>query len=180
MPWYRRDGKIETPLTDKEFADGMNTGYFVEPRHRAYCVLLFYSAVRKWEGLRVMREQFVIDHVNIQFDVGKRLKGSERTSTLNLPLTAPYMAELKEAIEKTKPHTRVFPYCKKTAYNIVRRVWKYPHLFRLTRITNFFMDGWKIPDIQSWTGLSLSALNYYIGRVTVIEMGKSLAHRKEA
>lgn len=174
---YSREGKIETPLTDKEFEEGMTKGYFVEPKHRAYCILLHYSAVRRWEGLRVVREQFQIHPDKLMFDVGKRLKHSAKTSSLTLPLAAPFMPELKEAVEKTKPHQRVFPYCPKTAYNIVRRVWKYPHLFRLTRITNFFLDGWTIAQVKSWTGLSLAALNYYVGVVDTIKMGESLAHR---
>lgn len=177
---YAREGKIETPITDQEFEEGMNTGYFVEPKHRGYCVLLYYSAVRKMEGLRVVKDQFQITKENIVFDVKKRLKKGKITPGLPMPLAASHMADLKDALEKTKPGERVFPYSPKTAYNIVRRVWKYPHLFRLTRITNFFMDGWTVAQVKSWTGLSLAALDYYVGLVDVAKMGESLAHRKEA
>lgn len=177
MPDYSRFGKIEQPLTEDEFQEGMDHGHFVEPRHRAYVVLLYYSAVRKREGWRVIREQFRVLKDKIIFDVGERLKHSKKTPALPLPLDAPYMNELKEAIEKTAPGNRVFPFSYKTAYNIVRRAFKYPHLFRLSRITNFFLDGWTIPEVRSWTGLSLKALDSYVGLVGVARMGESLAHR---
>jgi hypothetical protein len=87
---------------------------------------------------------------------------------------------LKETIEVIKPGGRVFPYCRKSAYNIVRRAFKYPHLFRLSRITNFFLEGWTIAQIKSWTGLMLSALEYYVGLVDIARMGESLAKKTEA
>jgi hypothetical protein len=45
-------------MTDKDFIDGMVNGKFVQESHRAYCVLLYYSAVRKSEARRALREQF--------------------------------------------------------------------------------------------------------------------------
>jgi integrase len=173
-PNYSREGKITTAMNEDEFKQGMETGKFLSPRHRAYCVLLYYSAVRKQEGLKAKREQFQITQDALVFDVSKRLKGSITTPPLTLPLTAPYMLELKEAIETTDPGKRVFPYSPRTGYNIVRRAFKYPHLFRLSRITNFFLQGWTIPQVRAWTGLSLRALDYYIGLVDVQKMGESL------
>jgi hypothetical protein len=105
------------------------------------------------------------------------LKGSSIASRhlAKLPLDAPYMLELKKCIEETAEGKRVFPYCGKTGYNIVRRVFKYPHLFRLSRITKFFVDGYTIAQVRSWTGLSLAALEYYVGIVDTQKMGDSLA-----
>jgi integrase len=171
---YSKSGKIVTPITDEEFAEGMNTGHFISSKHRAYCVLLFYTAVRRGEGLKATREQFTITNENIIFNVGKRFKGSSETVELFLPLDKPYMNLLKEAIENTKPRERVFPYCGKTGYNIVTRAFKYPHLMRLTRITDFFRKKWDIASVKSWTGLSVGALDYYVGLVRTQEMGKSL------
>jgi len=178
LPHYRIEGKIETPLTLDDFKEGMDSGKFVESEHRAYCVLLYYSAVRKTEGLLVEREQFQITRSAIMYDVGERFKHSLKTPALRLPLKAPYMEELKIVVEKTPKRERVFPYCEKTAYNIVRRAFKYPHLFRLSRITNFFLDGWTIAQVRSWTGLSLAALEYYVGLVDISKMGDSLAKAK--
>jgi len=175
LPWYRTEGKIQQPLTEQDFKDGMEHGKFVEQKHRAFCVLLYYSAVRKKEALRVLKEQFQVRPKQIIFNVGKRLKHGIETPALPLPLNAPYVDELLEALGNTKPKKRVFPYCDKTGYNIVRRAFKYPHLFRLSRITNFFLEGWTIPQVHSWTGLTLKALDYYVGLVDVTKMGESLA-----
>lgn len=173
----------------------------MHPRHRAYVVLLRFSGVRKLEALRATREQFVInkDRGLISFDVGPRLKKlrhrqkgklltdaeyeallkqrarSLSTPPLPIPLDAPYVDYLRVAVETTPAGQRVFPYSAKTAYNIVRRAFKYPHLFRLSLITNFFTSGWTIAQIRSWTGLSLNSLNYYVGLVDISKMGESLA-----
>jgi integrase len=177
-PNYKREGKIQNPLTDQDFQDGMEHGKFVEPQHRAYCILLYYSAVRKCEALKATREQFQLTKAAVMFDVGQRLKHSKTTPALRIPLKAPYVSELKTTVESTHPTHRVFPYSPKTGYNIVRRAFKYPHLFRLSRITNFFLDGWTIAQVRSWTGLSLYSLNYYVGIVDIARMGDSLAKQR--
>ena len=178
MPWYRREGKIQQPLTDKDFRDGMEHREFLQQKHRAFCVLLYYSAVRKKEALRAVKEQFQVTPKEIIFNVGKRLKHGIETPALPLPLDAPYVNELLAALGNTKLGQRVFPYSDKTGYNIVRRAFKYPHLFRLSRITNFFLEGWTIPQVHSWTGLTLKALDYYVGLVDVAKMGESLAKKR--
>ncbi len=177
MPWYRNEGKILTPLSDRDFLDGMEQGVFLKPSHRAYCVLLYYSAVRKTEGQRARREQFQITKENLVFEVGQRLKHSSKTPPLEIPLAAPYVDSLKQQIEQTPRGERVFPFCPATAYLVVHRAYKYPHLFRLSRITNFFLDGYTIPQIHSWTGLSVSALNYYIGLVDISKMARSMVKK---
>lgn len=93
---------------------------------------------------------------------------------MNVPLDAPYVNEIVLSLENTEKGQLVFPYCKKTGYNIVDRVFKYPHYFRLSRITNFFLDGWNIAQVRSWTGLTLAALEYYVGLVDISTMGQSL------
>jgi hypothetical protein len=203
MPWYRKYGKILTPLTDDDFQKGMEHGQFIKEEHRAYPVLLYYSCVRKTEGLRATTENFNITSNSLIFDVGPRLKKLRHkqkgikltedqytellkkrkaqlsTPPLPLPIDAPYMDYLVEAIEDTEKGKAVFDYSPKTAYNIVARAFKYPHLFRLSRITNFFLEGWTVPQVRSWTGLSLAALNYYIGIVDIQKMGDSLNKNRE-
>lgn len=179
---YRLEGhKILEPMTDKQFAEGMQYAKFVHPSHQAYCVLLYYSAVRKTEALRnhALKENFAVTDKTIFFDVGKRLKHSAETPPLPLPLNAPFMDLLKAQIEKTPSGKPVFDFCPRTAYNIVRRAFKYPHLFRLSRITWFLLQGYTIPEIHSWTGLSVTALNYYVGLVSTARMGESLAKKQE-
>lgn len=222
MPWYRSvknptpgHGKIETPTPESEFAEGIERGEFVNPRHRSFSVLLFYTAVRKGEAARAVREQFQITERAIIWNAGPRFKknkylkvcpsckdnnsskamfckicgldlsrvepsqvGSKTFTTppLTLPLGAPYMNLLKQVIEETAKGERLFPYSPKTCYNIVHRAFKYPHLFRLTRITWFLLNGYSTTQVRSWTGLSLAALEYYAGLVATVKMGESLAH----
>ncbi len=101
------------------------------------------------------------------------------THPLNIPLNVPYISDLKQAIEETPKGRRVFPFSPRTAYNIVHRAFKYPHLFRHSRITNFFLEGWSIGNVHSWTGLSLAALEHYTGLADTIRMGESLAKPSE-
>ena len=85
-PYYQREGKIQQPLTEQDFKQGMEQGHFVEQKHRAFCVLLYYSAVRKAEALRAGKEQFQVLPDKIIFNVGKRLKHGIETPGLPLPL----------------------------------------------------------------------------------------------
>jgi integrase len=174
---YSIEGKIEIPLTLNEFKQGMATGRFIHGSHRAFVVLLFYYGVRISEGLRANREQFKVQGNLLFFDVGQRLKHSKKTDPLPLAINAPYVNELIELIEQTPPGHKLFKFKRKTGYNIVRRVWHYPHHFRLTRITGFFQDGRTITEVKSWTGLSLKALDYYAGKVAILKMGESLANQ---
>ncbi len=175
---YSTEGKIQEPMTDKQFTEGMEKGTFKKRKHKGYIALLFNSAVRKWEAGRATKEQFTLTEKGIIFQVGKRLKHGIETPPLFIPYQAPYAEEIKYAIEITFPSNRVFPYSNGTLYNIVRRVFKYPHFFRLSRITNFFLEGWTIAQVHSWTGLTLSALEYYVGLVDTKRMGESLAKKQ--
>ncbi len=95
MPWYRNTqnplvmndkgelvhGKIQRPITDAEFADAMEHGVFKRPKHKAYAVLLFYSAVRKGEAARTIKEQFTITRTKIIWEVGPRFKKAKYLKT---------------------------------------------------------------------------------------------------
>jgi hypothetical protein len=169
MPNYCKHGRIEKPLTEEEFMKGMEEGHFVQPEHRAYVVLLYYSGVRKTEGSRVRASQFYFsdDDRELYYDVGKRLKGSKTTPVLKFSYDLPYMMELATLVhsrknisqDPLKEPNRIFDFCPKTAYNIVARAFPYPHLFRLSRITNFFLDGFTLPRVRSWTGLSHACIS---------------------
>lgn len=173
---YRTEGqKLTQPISHEEFKQGMDTGHFINDNHKAYVVVLYYTAVRKTEARRAVKEQFQITKDKLIFSVGKRLKHGIETPPLSVPLNAEYMELVVNEIEKAKSGERVFQFCDKTAYNVVHRVFHYPHFFRLSRITNFFLEGWTIAQVHSWTGLSLKALDFYIGLVDIEEMGKSLA-----
>jgi hypothetical protein len=209
VPWYRIEGKLENPMTEAEFAQGMNQGHFVNQKHKAYCILLYYTGIRRGEGVLLIRDQFRLLPNQLLVDVffprpqtkkvkqpdghfkrvptGKtvfeRFKHSIRTPPIPIPLTAPYADLLEDVVVQTKKGECVFNFCSRTAYNVVRRAFKYPHYFRLSRITWFFMphpeidrpQGFSIAEVHSWTGLSLKALDYYLGLVSVGKMGEALA-----
>lgn len=207
MPWYRKYGKILQPVTDEEFAERMTNGHFATEDHKALPVLLYYSAVRKTEAMRTTRNQFDLTNKSLMFDVGPRLKKirhrymgkklSEKqyqalfkkmrdritTPPLPLPIDAPFMDLLLRKIANTEEGERVFPWSSKTAYNIVDRAFEgYPHLFRLSRITWFFMPhpevgrprGFSIPEVRSFTGLTIRSLDYYIGLADLSDMGRAM------
>ena len=181
MPWYRSSGKLMSPMTDNDFTKRMQKGHFVRRKHKGFITLLYYSAIRKSEALRSTKEQFKIFGDRIIFDVGKRLKRGMHTPPLNIPLKAAYADEIVWCVVNTKPKNRVWPYSEKTAYNIVHRVFDvYPHYFRLNRITKFFDAGWTIAQVRTWTGLSLKALDFYVGLVDVKKMGESLGMTEKA
>ncbi len=186
MPNYSREGKIHEAMTEEEFNRGLETGRFNQERHRALGIFLWYTALRISEALAVTREQFKVEGSTLYVDTGIRLKKRKFTRTgkpkhlekpdpLPLPLTAPHMDEVLKAVSETAPGQRVFPYCRATGYNIIRRAWKYPHLFRLSRITTFLNQGYRIPDVKSWTSLTAAAIEHYIGRGDLKGMGESLA-----
>jgi hypothetical protein len=124
------------------------------------------------------RENFTLLPDKLTVDV-ERLKHSKHTPALPIYLDDPFSEELKDAVLSTPKGKRVFPYSAKTGYNIVRRAFKYPHLFRLSLITQFFNQGYTIAEVRSWTGLSLKALDYYIGLVAIDKMGKRITSRME-
>lgn len=205
---YTREGKILTPTTQEEFTQGMETGHFVDLSHKAYCILLYYTGIRKNEARRLIKEQFKLTPKTLLVDVffavqqtrrikqpdGKieriptgqiiyeRLKHSKRTPPIPIPLKAPYADILVKVVSEAKQGQPVFNFSSRTAYNIVRRVYKYPHLFRLSRITWFLQPhpeagrpaGFSTAEVLSWTGLTINALNSYIGAVGIERMGKSL------
>lgn len=173
MPNYKE--KLLIPLSDEDFLNGMEQGKFiVTPNHPGLVATLHYSAVRISEALKTKRKQFKLTRKILYYDVGERLKHSHQTPPLPLPLDAPFVNYIIDSLEGLEREARVWPYCRKTGYNIVNRVFNYPHYHRLSRITWFFQQGFTIAEVRSWTGLSLKALDYYVGIVGIDRMGRSL------
>lgn len=179
MPNYLRFGKVLVPLSEKEFIEGMVKGHFCDLRHKGFVALLYHTGVRKGEALRAVKEQFSLHNNTIHFDVLKRLKHGKITPPLPIPLSKPFSEEIWRCVEDTKPHQKVWSYSSKTGFNIVARVFKYPHHMRLTKITNLAAhrdaEGkrFTLAQLQNWTGLSLGALNFYIGLVDISEMAEA-------
>jgi len=179
LPNYKE--KITYPLSDSDFLKGMKKGKFCKhPQHEGFNAFLFYTAARCSEALKMRRKQFKLTPKTLFVDIGERLKHSKRTPPLEIPLfdkagvDVPYVASIIDSFIGLKQEKKVWPYCRMTGYNIVNRVFFYPHYFRLSRITRFFAEGFTIAEVTSWTGLSLKALDYYIGLVSISKMGRAL------
>lgn len=198
MPNYTRHGKVLQVLTDKEFDEKIREADFDNIAYAAYPVLLYYSGVRKREALRAAARQFTREGDTLFFDVGKRLKRGPTLAPLPLPATAWHMDKLLAAVDAAKGAGRyifrwskkevdtieqpVFPFCPRTAYNVASQVFAYCHHARLSRITWFFSphpelgrpQGYSVAEVQNWTGLTLRALNFYIGLAKTQEMGEGM------
>lgn len=178
LPNYKE--KLTYPLSDEEFVKGMKKGKFVKrPEHQGFNAFLFYTAARLSEGLKMERRQFRMTPKTLFVDIGVRLKHSKTTPPLEIPLDAFYVGSIVDSFIKVNREKKVWPYCRKTGYNIVNRVFNYPHYYRLSRITRFFADGFTIAQVKSWTGLTLKALDYYVGLVSITEMGRALSKPKK-
>jgi hypothetical protein len=172
---YSVAGKQEVPMSLSTFKERMQTGKFVKKSHRGFAIGEYYFGLRKTELRLVMKEQFSIQGNYLVFDVGERLKHSSKTDPLKVNLDAPFIQEFIEHIEHTKESSRVFEFSDKTAYNIMRRAgFFYPHYCRLSRITNLFVSGKNIAEVKSFTGLSLKALDFYVGKVGLLKIADSL------
>lgn len=181
MPNYSKSGKILVPLTEEQFIQGMDEGRFCKDKHRGFAALLYYTGIRVSEALRSNKEQYSLQNRRIYFDVLKRLKHGLVTPPLAIPISKPFAESIWEAVEETKPKQRVFPYSRMTGYNIITRLWRYPHHLRLTRITDLFRphpeigrpEGFSIAEVKTYTGLTLPALDFYIGLVSIEKMGEA-------
>jgi integrase len=173
MPNYKE--KLTNPLSDQDFKEGMVKGNFVKmPEHQGLIAFLHYSAVRISEALNMKRKDFRLVHDTLYCDIELRLKHSHKTEPIPLPLSAAYVDTIVKSFEGLKPEEKVWPYSRITGWRIVKRVFAYPHYHRLSRITNFFQQGYTIAEVRSWTGLTLKALDYYVGVVAIEKMGKAL------
>lgn len=175
MPNYKQ--KLTAPLEDQAFIEAMNTGHFIhKPEHQGYCAFLYYTGARCSEGLKMMAGQFRRTPGILYVDIGPRLKHSHQTEPLEIPVAAPFVDCIIDSYASLKPDLKVWPYCRKTGYNIVKRAFPtgYPHYFRLSRITTFLLKGFTTPEIKSWTGLNASTIDHYVGFVQLHRMGKSL------
>jgi len=170
MPNYSKSGKIMIPLTQELFIKGMSEGKFAREKHRGLAALLYYTGIRISEGLRAKKEQFSLQNQAIYFDVGKRLKHGKVTAPLKILQSKPYANLIWDAVKETKSKQRVFPFCRSTGYNVIARVWFYPHHLRLTRFTDLAKYG--IAQLRSWSGLTLTALDYYMGAVDIDAMAE--------
>lgn len=176
MGRYKDGKKITVALSDAEFIEGMEQGLFLKRKHKALLALLHYSGLRRSEIIKPVKEDFHKTNEFLYFNVWIRLKGSKQTVAIPLGLKAPYVDLIVKAVDYTRKGQRVFPYSSSTVYNIVHRIFKYPHLHRLTQIT-WLIKTHGLLVARQWTGLSLRTLEYYAELVNLEKVGRSLEER---
>lgn len=176
-PNYTRQGKILRPDSHEAWLRKMAEGRFVKEEHKGLVALVYYSAVRNSELRKTRTHQLFVQGDTLFYDVGRRLKRSKKTDPLPIPLKNEYVDAILEARDLVPERLKIWPYSRSTVWNIFYRACGvYPHFYRLSRITNFFRQGYTIAQVHSWTGLSLKALDAYMGLVSMEDMGQRLVH----
>jgi len=176
MPNYTRHGKIETPTSDRKIFKVLTEKKLSLGTERtAFLAILFYLGIRVTEALKLRKESFTVEEGKLFVDIGERLKHSKRTPPLSVKLGRPFVEDIIKTVDKTKPKQRVWKFSRVTAWKIAKNTFdSYPHYFRLNRITDLFHKGYKITEVKSWTGLTLRALNYYVGIVDTQRIGDNI------
>lgn len=145
------------------------------PRDRAYNILLYYLGCRCTEGRNLTFENvgYDPDHQCVLIQI-YRLKGSKQTPPNPLYLDSPLVPELKEYLLQERGG-KVFPFCRATAYNIVKNnMGWYPHYYRMNRFSQFAEAGKGVNEIRNWFGVKLSTIDYYLVDRQLKDMGKGL------
>lgn len=173
MPYYRRKGKLENPLTPEDFKKAFFEGHFAKSFHKGFFVLLYYLGIRNTEARNLKKEDIRITDKDIFVSI-TRLKRSKNTPAIRLPINLLGIPELITAVNDTETGELIFPFSRRTGYNIIYRCLEsYPHYLRLSRITNF-SKKYSIAELKNYFGLSGITFDYYIGLVTTDKMSESL------
>jgi len=167
--------KITTLMYPDEFNRLIKEKKFLKDSYLAFIIVLYYTGIRVSEALNLKRECFKRMGDNLYIDVGHRLKGSKVTPPLIIPLSKPHINFLVQYyLFFEKPNAKIFLFSRKTAYNICKRFFGYPHYYRLNRVTLFLIQGFTIPHIKTWFGLNAKTIDHYIGVADMHKMSKSL------
>jgi len=162
MPNYNK--KITRQMTYEEFEQGLTD---LPQDRQAFLSILFFAGVRVSEALALTSNDISCtpDTIYIQFF---RLKGSKQTDPTPIPRTI-YTSWL------CSQEGQLFPWCRKTGYNIVHRAFEgfYPHFFRQNRYTDL-AEKFSLATVVSYSGLNPLSVEYYITKVDIKKVGKSL------
>ena len=162
MPNYNK--KQTRQMNYEEFERGLTD---LPQDRQAFLSILFFAGVRVSEALALNASDISCtpDTIYIQFF---RLKGSKQTDPTPIPRTI-YTSWL---CSQDGP---LFPWCRKTGYNIVHRAFEgfYPHFFRQNRYTDL-AEKFSLATVVSYSGLNPLSVEYYITKVDIKKVGKSL------
>lgn len=171
MPYpHRYKQKITRLMTYAEFRKGLARCRTLD--EQAFLSVLFFYGCRISEALALTPLDIAKEGETL-YIAFKRLKGSHQTDPVERPATA----EL-DGIFSTRgystDHGRLFPFSRMTGYRIVKRAFPkyYPHFFRMNSISTTLEMGGSILDIKSDYGLSLGAIDHYIGQGSQRKVGQ--------
>jgi len=162
MPAYNK--KITRQMNYEEFERGLTD---LPEDRQAFLSILYFAGVRVSEALALTANDITCtpDTIYIQFF---RLKGSKQTDPTPIPKTSyTNWVCFQEG--------RLFPWCRKTGYNIVHRAFEgfYPHFFRQNRVVKISIkrgDAY----VYSYMGICAQSIDHYRGKVEIIDVGKDL------
>jgi integrase len=164
MPNYNK--KITRQMEYAEFELGLAD---LDQDRQAFLSVLFFAGVRVSEALALTAKDITCtpDTIYIQFF---RLKGSKQTDPTPIPKT-PYTNWVCAQIG----NDRLFPWCRKTGYNIVHRAFPsmYPHFFRMNRITKI-SEKHGDAFVYSYVGICAQSIDHYRGKVDIKKVGQAL------
>jgi len=161
MPAYNK--KITRPMEydelDRELDD-------LPEDKQALIRLLFFSGCRVSEALALTSNDISCTEKFIYVNFF-RLKGSKQTDPQRVP---------RQPLKYLCGHEgRIFPFTRRTAHRWVKKVFSdlYPHYFRLNRFTKS-LENFGASTVVNTYGISLVALQHYIGKVESKKVGEAL------
>lgn len=162
MPRYKK--KITRLMDYEEFKIGIDGLPIIE---QAFLSVLFFCGCRVSEAIVLTSDDLDCrpDTIFVQFF---RLKGSKQTDPQEIPRV--------DALEwLCEQEGNLFPFSRDTARRKVKKAFPnlYPHYFRMNRITNI-LDRFGVAVVRNIFGLSLNAIEDYVGKVDIKRVGKAL------
>ena len=161
MPAYKK--KITRPLEYSE----LDSKILPLPEDKQALIrLLFFSGCRVSEALALTSNDISCTE-NFIYVNFFRLKGSKQTDPQRVP---------RHPLEFIcSQDGRIFPFTRVTAYRWVKKAFAdlYPHYFRLNRFTKS-LENFGASTVVNTYGISLVALQHYIGKVEGKKVGEAL------
>jgi integrase len=175
MPNYKLTGKRESLTDDVTFFEKVKSKELTLGKEKtAFLCLLYYLGCRVSEGLALRGKDFRVDDKRLYVNI-KRLKHSKQVPANHIRIDRPYIKDIISLINRTNPRSRLWPFSRITAWRFIsKNGFIYPHYWRLNRLSQFLHKGYTIDQVKSWCGLTLKALDSYVGLVSTRKMGDSI------
>lgn len=161
-------GKQERLLPPEDFYKKLN---LIEPlsfnanRQRVFLILAFYLGLRQSEIRMLRKSDFEYRSDHLYMNAFRRKKGywdgeEEARYPLYLLFRWPYVEEILDWLERFDSDDLIMDITAVTAWKYVKDILpkRYPHFFRLNRITEMVNTGRRIAEIRAWTGLHLQTI----------------------